>query len=69
MKTFWKIEETVGNGSYIVHDGIYETREACQTAINKLKSNSGCRPVLYKRGGWGTGPVRETLPAPLIEGG
>lgn len=68
MKTFWKIEETVGNGLYIVHDAIYETREACQTAIDKIKSNSGCRSVLYTKGGWYTGSIRAPLPAPPVEG-
>ena len=62
MTTWWQIEETVGNGLYIVHPDIFKTREGCEKAIDKLKSNSGCRPALYERDRW-NGPIRVSLPA------
>lgn len=56
MAYFWKVEESVGQ-CYIVHDGCYDTRAACQAAIDKLPSNSGCRAQLYQTGTW-NGAVR-----------
>ena len=33
MALFWKIEEAVGSGRYIEHEGIFETRESCEHEI------------------------------------
>lgn len=52
---FWKVEETVGNGCYFTHDGIYATSEAAEREAKKYPN---ARAVCYTSGGWGTGPQR-----------
>jgi hypothetical protein len=59
MSRFWKIEETVGRGQYIVLDGIYETKAAADAKIARLSGNSGMRSREYETGtNWQDGPLR-----------
>lgn len=57
MDTFWRIEEACSNGQYIILPGLFETREAAETAIAKERSNGGMRAALYRTGKW-DGPER-----------
>lgn len=52
---FWVVEEAVGNGYCITHDGIYSTREAAEREAQRYRN---ARAAAYRRGGWGTGPQR-----------
>lgn len=54
---FWRIEEAVGGGQYIVLEGLFDTRQQALDAIARLPSNSRMRPVAYERGEW-RGPRR-----------
>lgn len=60
MTQFFKIEESVGSGYYIVLDGIFETRESCEAAIQKIKGNNkNMRATRYQTSRlWNGGPVR-----------
>ncbi len=59
MATFWKIEEAVGAGRYIVLEGTYATREGAEREIARLPSNGGMRAARYETGRtWGAGPQR-----------
>jgi hypothetical protein len=58
MAYFWKIEESVGGGRYIVFDGIFETCQAAEQAINAHRSNQHMRAELYRTGGWRGGSQR-----------
>ncbi len=58
MSSFYKIEEAVGAGRYIVLEGIFETKEAAEAAIAKHRHHEGMRAALYETGGWRGGPVR-----------
>lgn len=55
---FWKIEESLGRGRYIVHDGIYENEAVAWAAIDRMTYNNRMRPVLYRTGPASNGPVR-----------
>ena len=62
MATFWKIEEAVGGGRYMVLEGILTTREAAEAAIVKHQHHDGMRAAMYETGGWRGGATR-------VEGG
>lgn len=62
MSSFYKIEEAVGGGRYIVLEGVFTTKEAAEAAIAKHQYSQGMRAALYETGGWRGGPVR-------VEGG
>lgn len=55
--TFWKIEEYLGGGIYIVLDGIYTTREKAEAGFPK-GGGGGFLARLYAAGRDGNGPVR-----------
>lgn len=44
---FWKIEEAVGRGLFMLLDGIYTTQES---AIEHLPDPTTCRAQEYERG-------------------
>lgn len=58
MAYFYKIEEAVGAGRYIVLEGLFETKEAATAAIVRHQHHDGMRAVLYRTGGWRGGAVR-----------
>lgn len=55
MDTFWKVEESAGGGMYFTHPGIYATEAAAKKEAARY---AHARAVLYRTGGWNTGPVR-----------
>jgi hypothetical protein len=59
MDTFYKIEESVGDGEYyITWEGIFTTKEAAQQQIKSRAVNTkDCRVVEYQKG-TNKGPVR-----------
>lgn len=52
---FWKIEEAVGGGTYIVLDGIYTNQTDCKKAF---PVGGYCKAVEYAQGHGNEGPVR-----------
>jgi hypothetical protein len=57
MSYFWKIEEAVGGGLYIVLPGIYATKEQAEAQIARERSNQNMRAAQYHSGSW-NGSVR-----------
>ena len=59
---FYKIEERVGRGFYIVWDGIYETRESAEDEAVRRGVTGGVlkrlRVMPYRRGDGSSGPER-----------
>ena len=59
---FYKIEECVGRGFYIVWDGIYETSESAKDEIIRRGVTGGAlkrfRVTPYRRGNGSSGPER-----------
>jgi hypothetical protein len=59
---FYKIEECIGRGFYIVWDGIYETRESAEDEIIRRGARDAAlgrtRVVQYRRGNGSNGPER-----------
>ena len=54
---FWKVEEAVGGGRFIIWPDTYSTREGAEKAIEAAKASSGARAAQY-RTGRGDGPER-----------
>lgn len=52
---FWKIEEAVGAGLYIVLDGIYTNQQDCKKAF---PVDGYCKAVEYAQGNGNQGPTR-----------
>lgn len=54
---FWKIEEAVGGGNYIILPGIYTTQADAKRAF---PVGGWCKAVEYQQGRGTDGPVRVT---------
>lgn len=52
---FWKIEEAVGDGKYIILPGIYNNQQDCKKAF---PVDSHCRAVEYAQGCGNRGAMR-----------
>lgn len=52
---FWKIEEAVGGGKFIILDGIYTNQQDCKKAF---PVEGYCKAVEYAQGRGNQGPVR-----------
>jgi hypothetical protein len=59
---FYKIEECIGRGFYIVWDGIHETRESAENEIIRRGARDAAlgriRVMQYRRGNGSNGPER-----------
>ncbi len=59
---FYKIEECIGRGFYIVWDGIYETRKSAEDEIIRRGVTGAAlgrtRVMQYRRGNGSNGPER-----------
>ncbi len=55
---FWKVEEAVGGGKYIVWPGSCNTKKVAEDSIPERLRDT-CRAVEYQQGrGYGKGPER-----------
>lgn len=61
--TFWMIEEAVGRGFYITHEGSFSDKGAAQAIIDRFPPvmSRRMRPALYQTGRY-NGPIRVEAP-------
>ena len=46
---FFKLEERLGSDSYVIHPGVFDTKEAAERELAKLSLGHTCVVVSYRR--------------------